>query len=125
MDECTFEYTNHETAETEHNMLAARPPFVAAVSPEDEMIALGYREGTICLWEVQSQELIGFARDEENRCAATLLFNPNPNISMLLVIYLNPGLSLTIHGVERSTTATTCLITWAYSQHRVLQMAER
>ncbi|KAH7629763.1 hypothetical protein B0T09DRAFT_340089 [Sordaria sp. MPI-SDFR-AT-0083] len=58
------------------------------------MIALGYRGGTICLWEVQSQELIGFARDEENRCAATLLFNPNPNISMLLVIYLNPGLSL-------------------------------
>ncbi|KAK3947133.1 hypothetical protein QBC32DRAFT_98334 [Pseudoneurospora amorphoporcata] len=94
VDDYTFEYRNHETAEVEHNRLAARPPLVASVSPEADTIALGYRGGTVSLWDIQSQEFVGFAQDEESRRAAKLLFNPNPNISLLLVIYTNHGLSL-------------------------------
>ncbi|RYP23160.1 hypothetical protein DL765_001245 [Monosporascus sp. GIB2] len=78
----------------ESNGPVSKAPSLASVSPDLEMLALGYRGGTVCLWELRTGELAGWARDEENKLASALLFNPNPNISLLLIIYTNHDLSL-------------------------------
>lgn len=93
MDDQEFEYRNHDVY-TQHNGLATRVPQVASISPNLEMLALGYRGGAVCLWDIREKEFIGWARDEDGRLAAQLLFNPNPNTSLLLVIYTNHGLAL-------------------------------
>jgi WD40 repeat protein len=71
-----------------------RAPFLASVSPDLEVLALAYRGGVVCLWELGSNELIGWARDDKDRLASALLFNPNPEVGLLLVAYTNHKLSL-------------------------------
>lgn len=93
LEDQKFEYQNYDIA-TEHNGLAARAPHVASISSDMEMLALGYRGGAVCLWEIRVAGFIGWARDEAGRLAAKVLFNPNPNINLLLVIYTNHGLAL-------------------------------
>ncbi|KAF9893519.1 hypothetical protein FE257_010831 [Aspergillus nanangensis] len=88
-----FSYRRFDT-ESESEELLSRAPYLASISPDMRMLALGYRGGSVCLWDLTASELIGWARDEEDRLAAKLLFNPNPNINLLLVIYSNHDLSL-------------------------------
>ncbi|KAK7959701.1 uncharacterized protein PG986_004555 [Apiospora aurea] len=91
-DQC-FEYRNHDV-ETDYNRLSDRAPSVASISPDMEMLALGYRGGTVCLWDLQSGDFIGWARGEDDKLPAKILFNPNPGIGMLLVLYTNHDLAL-------------------------------
>ncbi|KAK3941413.1 hypothetical protein QBC46DRAFT_258764 [Diplogelasinospora grovesii] len=93
VDDRMFEYRTYED-DTEQNGLAVRPPSVASISPDMETLALGYRGGAVCLWDIRETEFIGWARDERRRRAATVLFNPNPNINLLLVIYTDHDLAL-------------------------------
>lgn len=71
-----------------------KAPHVATLSPDVELLALGYRWGTVCMWEVSSGDLICWARDDENRLVSVLIFNPNPNINLLLVIFRDHELAL-------------------------------
>lgn len=67
---------------------------MASVSEDMDTLALGYRGGAVCLWEIQNCELIDWAADPENRLGSKLLFNPNPEINLLLVIYSGHGMCL-------------------------------
>ncbi len=72
-------------------------PDAAALSADMETLALSYRRGTVCIFEVETGEVIAWPRDNYhrlNRPAPVLLFNPNPNISLLLIIYSDHELSL-------------------------------
>lgn len=89
----SFEYRNHD-AETDYNRLANRAPAVASISPDMEILALGYRGGSICLWDLQDADFIGWARDEDDKLPAKMLFNPNRNIDLLLIAYTNHDLAL-------------------------------
>ena len=71
-----------------------KAPDVASLSPDMETLALAYRWGTVCIFEVESGEVIAWPRDKYNRLAPVLLFNPNPNISLLLIIYTDHELAL-------------------------------
>ncbi|RYP60678.1 hypothetical protein DL769_008017 [Monosporascus sp. CRB-8-3] len=114
-----FAYRSYD-ADIESNEPASKAPSLASISPDLEMLALGYRGGTVCLWELQSGELAGWARDEEDKLASTLLFNPNPNISLLLIIYTNHDLSLydswsgnLINGSSIVDISDTCMRIWS------------
>ncbi|ROV92565.1 hypothetical protein VMCG_08917 [Cytospora schulzeri] len=72
----------------------AKAPHVATLSPDSDMLAMGYRWGTVCMWEVSSGELICWARDDENRLVSALMFNPNPIVELLLVIFRDHELAL-------------------------------
>ncbi|KAJ6785704.1 hypothetical protein PWT90_08712 [Aphanocladium album] len=93
VEEQTFQYQNYDV-ETMHNYGRNRAPQVATISPDFEMAALGYRGGTVSIWDTVDTELVGWAKDDEGRVAAKLMFNPNPSIRLLLVIYSNHGLAL-------------------------------
>ncbi|KAJ4164282.1 hypothetical protein LMH87_005960 [Akanthomyces muscarius] len=93
IEDQTFQYKNYDV-ETMHNHGKNRAPQVATISPDFEMAALGYRGGTVSIWDTVDTELIGWAKDEEGRVAAKLMFNPNPSIHLLLVVYSNHGLAL-------------------------------
>ena len=89
-----------------------KAPDVASLSPDIETLALAYRSGTVCIFEVDTGEVIAWPRDEYHRLAPVLLFNPNPNISLLLIIYTDHELALyetdtgaLVHTQETSTPA--------------------
>lgn len=87
---------------------SAKAPDSASLSPDMELLALGYRWGTVCLWEVQTEDLINSVRNADVNSAPVLLFNPNPNIDLLLVVYKQRELTLyeTCNGdlVKRQST---------------------
>ena len=87
-----FAYTR--PSDNEEDDLAAKAPDVASLSPDLETLALAYRWGTVCIFEVESGEAIAWPCDKHNRLAPVLLFNPNPNIGLLLVIYTDHELAL-------------------------------
>ena len=92
-----LEFRNYQTGELPlHNRLSNRVPQRAAISPDKETIALSYRGGTVTLWDVHGTEaeFIGWAIDEIGRPGEQLLFNPNPNNKLLLVMYTTHELSL-------------------------------
>lgn len=67
---------------------------VVSLSPGMEMIALGFRGGTICLWDMPNHKLVNWALDDEDKIPTHMIFNPNSNINLLLVIYQNNQVSL-------------------------------
>ncbi|KUI67639.1 Vegetative incompatibility protein HET-E-1 [Cytospora mali] len=71
-----------------------KAPHVATLSSNADLLTLGYSDGTVCMWEISSGEVICWARDDKNRAVSALLFNPNPAIDMLLVIYSDHSLAL-------------------------------
>lgn len=71
-----------------------KAPHVASLSPDKDMLAMGYRGGSVCMWEVSSGEFICWARDDKNRLVSALLFNPNPTVELLLVIFEDHELAL-------------------------------
>ena len=99
MDDRLFPYRSYDP-DVEPHEHAIKAPSLASISPDMEILALAYRGGTVCLWELQSGEDLcdseptGWAQDEESKLASVLLFNPNPDINLLLVIYTNHDLSL-------------------------------
>ena len=87
-----FEYRNHN--ETDYNQVAQRAPSVASISPDMETVAMGFRGGTVCLWDLPSSEFIGWAQDDDDWSPAKMMFNPNPNIKLLLVVYANHRIAI-------------------------------
>ncbi|OTA96815.1 hypothetical protein M434DRAFT_392501 [Hypoxylon sp. CO27-5] len=93
LEDQKFTYQNHDD-DAVPSKYGGKPPFLASVSPNMEILALGYAGGTVCLWDIQQGELMWWALDEENKLASALLFNPNPNLNLILVIYTNHDMSL-------------------------------
>ncbi|OTA58875.1 NACHT and WD domain protein [Hypoxylon sp. EC38] len=93
LEDQEFIYQSHDDNAVP-SIYGGKPPFLASVSPNMDLLALGYTGGTVCLWDIQQSKLMGWALDEENKLASVLLFNPNPDIDFLLVIYTNHDMSL-------------------------------
>ncbi|KAI0376958.1 NACHT and WD domain protein [Hypomontagnella monticulosa] len=93
LEDYEFAYRSYDE-DSDPGGLSIKAPSLASISPDMEMLALGYRGGAVCLWDLQTRELVGWALDEENKLASILLFNPNPDTNLLLVIYSNHDLSL-------------------------------
>ncbi|KAI0132592.1 NACHT and WD domain protein [Xylariales sp. AK1849] len=74
LEDQVFAYISPD--EDDDDKPTVKAPDVASLSPDTKTLALGYRWGTY------------------NRLAPVLLFNPNPNIGLLLVIYTDHDLSL-------------------------------
>ncbi|ORY60895.1 NACHT and WD domain protein [Pseudomassariella vexata] len=71
-----------------------KAPYAASVSPDLETLALAYRNGPICMFDLQSEDFIGWVMDGYNRAPAQLMFNPNPDVGLLLVAYNESHLGL-------------------------------
>lgn len=65
----------------------AKAPFTGAISPDEELLALAYWKGPICVFELQTHEWIAWVVDSDSRIVAHLVFNPNPDVNLLLVAY--------------------------------------
>ncbi|OIW25313.1 hypothetical protein CONLIGDRAFT_622861 [Coniochaeta ligniaria NRRL 30616] len=78
----------------DHRTVSSRAPGSVSMSPDMEVLALGYRTGPVCLWGFQQKVFIGWAMDENNGVVNHVLFNPNPNISLILVAYGGSPLGL-------------------------------
>jgi WD40 repeat protein len=83
-----------QDARIDENAPVKRAPFIASISPDYETAVTAYAGGAVCLWELATGELIGRTKDNDNSLAAAVLFNANPSIHLLLVIYSNHSLSL-------------------------------
>ena len=71
-----------------------KAPQVAAISPDLELLALGYRDGTISLWALQNGDFIGHGPNEMQRNPFELYFNPNPNACLLIAGFSDTHLSV-------------------------------
>jgi WD40 repeat protein len=90
-----FTYQNHQSPNpSPGNTLPHRVPSLAAVSPDMQVIALAYRGGSICLWDIRSHKFIDWAQDGRSWEPKMVLFNSNPNVSLLLVIYEDHKMTL-------------------------------
>ncbi|KAB5566796.1 NACHT and WD domain protein, partial [Coniochaeta sp. 2T2.1] len=78
----------------DYRTVPSRAPGFVSMSPDMEVLALGYRTGPVCLWDFQQKLFIGWAMDENNGVANHVLFNPNPNHSRVLVAYGGSTLGL-------------------------------
>ena len=67
---------------------------LAAISPDMEVLAIAYMAQPVCLWFCQTKEFIGLATDDRGGHPLRLIFNPNPDINMLLVAYRDCQLAL-------------------------------
>lgn len=71
-----------------------KAPYTGSFSPGLELLALAYSTGPICIYELQTHEWIAWAIDDNSRIATHLVFNPNPDVNLLLVAYDDSYLSL-------------------------------
>ncbi|KAK7943606.1 uncharacterized protein PG986_012719 [Apiospora aurea] len=85
VEDHVFHYQSPE--DEVHDAPRLKAPDVASLSPDMGMLALGYRWGTICLWEVQTNDFVKSVRVSDPNIVPVLLFNPNPSIGLLLVVY--------------------------------------
>jgi len=67
------------------NIHPSRAPFSASISPGLEVLALAYRNSPICLFDVASGEFLAWTIDGCSSAASHLIFNPNPDVELLLV----------------------------------------
>ncbi|KAJ5150912.1 NACHT and WD domain protein [Penicillium canariense] len=72
----------------------SQAPFAASASPGLELLALAYRAGPICIYQLRTGSWIAWAVENNSRRVAQLVFNPNPEINLLLVAYDDSHLSL-------------------------------
>lgn len=93
VDEHVFIYQPPEGDDASYSM-PSKAPCAASVSPNMELIALAYRNGPVCLYDLESTEFVGWALDTNNRCPQHLIFNPNSDVNLLLVIYNESHMSL-------------------------------
>lgn len=94
LEDQTFVYRSPDDEGGVEVVTAFKAPHVATLSPKSDILALGYRGGSVCMWEVSSEEFICWARDDENRLVSSLMFNPNPVVELLLVIFTDHELAL-------------------------------
>jgi WD40 repeat protein len=86
LDVCPFWDPEDEQAEYK------RPPWQAQFSTELNILAVGYRQRPIALWDLEDESFLGQLRKSttssflEPRIAA-LVFNPNPEINLMAVSY--------------------------------------
>lgn len=71
-----------------------KAPFAASFGPGLELVALAYRSGPICIFELQTHSWIAWAMDEQVRQVSQLVFNPNPDVNLLLVAYDESDLAI-------------------------------
>jgi WD40 repeat protein len=74
-------------ADDESGKTQARGPGTASISPDFDIIALGTRRASVCLLSIQDSNSIGWCSTAESDSVTLVLFNPNPNISILAVGY--------------------------------------
>ncbi|KAI1157343.1 WD40-repeat-containing domain protein [Nemania serpens] len=77
-----------------------RPPCAVAVSISHKMIAIAYSEQPIALWDMEEDAYFGScgkklsSGETSTHVVVALVFNPNPNIGLLAVAYLDGDLAL-------------------------------
>ncbi|KAI0802817.1 NACHT and WD domain protein [Xylaria sp. FL0064] len=71
-----------------------KAPFIGSFNSSSELLALAYRTGPVCIYELQTHEWIAWAVDFNSRNVTHLLFNPNPDVNLLLIAYDDSQLSL-------------------------------
>lgn len=95
IEEHAFVYQSPNDDENDTNSgPPSKAPCAVSVSPDLELIALAYRNGPVCLFILEGSDFIGWALDAHKRCPHYLIFNPNPDANLLLVIYNESHLSL-------------------------------
>jgi WD40 repeat protein len=85
-------YTYRDPASDQASV--GKAPSAASLSPGFELLSLAYRNSPVCIFDCNSGNLIGWAIDENNRAAEQVIFNPNPDLGLLLVAYNESHLSL-------------------------------
>lgn len=93
VDEHVFVYQSPEDNDASYGM-TYKAPCAASVSPNLELTALAYRNGPVCLFDLESTDFVGWALDANRRCPQHLIFNPNQDVNLLLVIYNESHMSL-------------------------------
>ena len=93
IEEQTFVYQPPDF-EVEDTSVHTKTPFHATISTDFQILALAYRNAPICMFDVNSQELVGWAIDSHSRAPAHIIFNPNPETNLLLVAYNESHLAL-------------------------------
>jgi WD40 repeat protein len=72
-----------------------KAPSKAAFGPGLELLAIAYRNAPTCIYELQGHSWIAWATDENPRqMVVDLVFNPNPEVNLLLIAYDDSRLSL-------------------------------
>lgn len=77
-----------------------RAPSAIAISSNQKMLAIGYSGQSISLWNLEGDTSFGTcgkklpSGETTTHAATALVFNPNPNISLLAASYLDGELAL-------------------------------
>ncbi|MCJ1351615.1 MAG: hypothetical protein MMC33_001599 [Icmadophila ericetorum] len=71
-----------------------KAPGTASISPDFQIIALGTRRTQVCLWSLQDHDLIGWCLAPEADSVDLVMFNPNPDIGVLVVGYNTSRLAI-------------------------------
>jgi WD40 repeat protein len=93
IEEHHFVYQHPDNLDTSNGTLS-KAPSAASVSPNLELLALAYRNGPVCIFDLHTYELIGWAIDGKCRAPEQLIYNPNPDVGLLLVAYNESHLAL-------------------------------
>ncbi|KAH6684471.1 NACHT and WD domain protein [Halenospora varia] len=75
----------------------AKAPFKGSFDPSLELLALAYRNGPTCIYELQSHSWIAWAAlggNYSRQAVVDLVFNPNPELTLLLIAYDDSHLAL-------------------------------
>jgi WD40 repeat protein len=91
LDEHHFPYQSPGGLAGSHEHKA---PSAATISPDFDLVAVSYRNSPVCLYEVKRNEAIAWAINKNGGNPEQFLFNPNPDISLLLVASTESHLSL-------------------------------
>ena len=91
-------HTYHEVGDDPNRRLLPAP-LAAAISPDLAVVALMHRGRPVSLWSLENDEIIGTCdRDsgagDSNLSVETALFNPNPDLNLLVVVYQDGDLAL-------------------------------
>lgn len=84
----------HRTPDSEMGRARRRAASMAAISPGMDMLAIAYMAQPVCLWLRETNGFIGWVIDDRGGHPVTVIFNPNPEVSMLLVAYRDCQLEL-------------------------------
>jgi WD40 repeat protein len=93
VQEQSYHYQSPDS-DADDQMTTSKAPSAASVSFGLELLALCYRNSPICIFECNTGSLIAWAIDEKHRAAEQVIFNPNPDVSLLLVAYNESHLAL-------------------------------
>jgi WD40 repeat protein len=95
IEEHAFAYQSPNDDENDTNSSPpSKAPLAVSVSPNLELIALAYRNGPVCLFVLEGSDFIGWVLNGNKRCPQYVIFNPSPDVNLLLVIYNESHMSL-------------------------------